>query len=77
VVEALLKAIKKIKGLEAKPMGIGGGTVAAFFRQAGLPAAVWMTSQDNAHQPNENCLIDNIITDTKIFATVYMGNSND
>ena len=40
VVKALTRAIRRVKGLEAKPMGIGGGTVAAFFRQAGLPAAV-------------------------------------
>ena len=38
VVEVLARAIKAVKGLEAKPMGIGGGTVAAFFRKAGLPA---------------------------------------
>ncbi|KPK26758.1 MAG: diaminopimelate aminotransferase, partial [Nitrospira bacterium SG8_3] len=30
VVAALGRAIKAVKGLEAKPMGIGGGTVAAF-----------------------------------------------
>ncbi|MBU2497942.1 MAG: M20 family metallo-hydrolase, partial [Proteobacteria bacterium] len=52
VVKALARAIKSVKGLEAAPMGIGGGTVAAFFRQAGLSAAVWLTEQDTPHQPN-------------------------
>ena len=53
-------------------MGIGGGTVAAFFRRAGLPAAVWCTVSDTAHQPNEYCLISNILTDAKIFACLYL-----
>jgi succinyl-diaminopimelate desuccinylase len=72
VVKALSMAIRRVKGLEAKPMGIGGGTVAAFFRQAGLPAAVWITAQDTAHQPNEYCFINDIIEDAKIFASVFL-----
>ncbi len=73
VVKALERAIRGVTGKEAKPMGIGGGTVAAFFRRVGLPAAVWSTGFDSAHQPNEYCLISNILTDAKIFATLYMG----
>jgi succinyl-diaminopimelate desuccinylase len=72
VVQALKKAIKQVTGLEAKPMGIGGGTVAAFFRRAGLPAAVWATQPDTAHQPNEFCLISNIIADAKVFASIFL-----
>lgn len=72
VVKALSRAIRKVKGLEARPMGIGGGTVAAFFRQAGLPAAVWITARDTAHQPNEYCFINDIIQDAKIFASVFL-----
>lgn len=72
VVEALKKAIRKVKGLEAKPMGIGGGTVAAFFRKAGLPAAVWATEQDTPHQPNEYCLISDVIDDAKVFASIFL-----
>jgi len=72
VVNFLTKAIKKVTGLKAKPMGIGGGTVAAFFREAGLPAAVWSTTSQTAHQPNEYCSIKNIITDAKIMATVFL-----
>ncbi len=73
VVKALAKAIKAVTGKEGKAMGIGGGTVAAFFRKMGLPAAVWSTCPDSAHQPNEFCLIPNIITDAKIFACLYQG----
>jgi len=72
VVTTLAKAIKKVTGLKAKPMGIGGGTVAAFFRYAGLPVAVWSTISPTAHQPNEYCSIKNIITDAKIMATVFL-----
>jgi len=72
VVTILAKAINKVTGREAKPMGIGGGTVAAFFRYEGLPAAVWSTISPTAHQPNEYCSIKNIITDAKIMATVFL-----
>jgi succinyl-diaminopimelate desuccinylase len=72
VVRALAGAIRAVKGVEAKPMGIGGGTVAAFFRRAGLPAAVWLTEPDTPHQPNEFCLISNLVSDAKVFASIYM-----
>jgi len=73
VVKALAGAILKITGKKARPMGIGGGTVAAFFRRAGLPAAVWSTVSDTAHQPNEYCSIANIVSDAKVFACLYLG----
>ncbi|OQX63679.1 MAG: diaminopimelate aminotransferase [Desulfococcus sp. 4484_242] len=73
VVTELAKAIKAVTGREGRPMGIGGGTVAAFFREHGLPAAVWSTCPDTAHQPNEFCRISDVITDAKIFACVYQG----
>jgi succinyl-diaminopimelate desuccinylase len=72
VAKALARAIKRVTGKEAMPMGIGGGTVAAFFRRVGLPAAVWCTVSDTAHQPNEYCLISSLITDAKIFACLYL-----
>ena len=72
VVVALSKAIREVTGREARPMGIGGGTVAAFFRKSGLPAVVWSTSSDTAHQPNESCLISDILSDAKVFASVYL-----
>ena len=77
VVEALARGIKRVTGKEAKPMGIGGGTVAAFFRKAGLPAAVWCTISDTAHQPNEYCLISNILTDAKILACLFLDDYGD
>ncbi|MEW6664227.1 MAG: M20 family metallo-hydrolase [Thermodesulfobacteriota bacterium] len=72
VVQALSRAIREVKGLDAVPTGIGGGTVAAFFRRAGLPAAVWLTESATAHQPNEYCLVSNLLGDAKVLACLFM-----
>ncbi len=73
VVGALKEAIEAVTGRLAEPQGIGGGTVAALFRKAGLPAAVWLTVQDTAHQPNEYCLLQDVLQDAKVFAALYQG----
>lgn len=72
VVRALASAIKQVKGMEAEIIGIGGGTVAALFRQAGFPAAVWGTIEDTCHQPNEYALISNIQADAKVLSTLFL-----
>jgi succinyl-diaminopimelate desuccinylase len=72
VVKALSRAIREVKGLDAVPTGIGGGTVAAFFRRAGLPAAVWLTESATAHQPNEYCLVSNLLGDAKVLACLFL-----
>jgi succinyl-diaminopimelate desuccinylase len=75
VVTALKKAIKKVKGVDASTKGIGGGTVAAFFRRSGFNAAVWSTCLDVAHQPNEYCRIPDLIDDIKVFASIFLDES--
>jgi succinyl-diaminopimelate desuccinylase len=72
VVKALARAIKVVYGAEGKPMGIGGGTVAALFRRRGFEAACWSRLDDTAHQPNEYCIIDNMIGDAKVFAHIML-----
>ncbi|RPI74247.1 MAG: M20 family metallo-hydrolase [Desulfobacteraceae bacterium] len=72
VVKALEQAIREIIGREPKIMGMGGGTVAAFFRKKGLPAVVWSTMNDTAHQANEYCDIQDIMTDAKVFAYLFL-----
>jgi succinyl-diaminopimelate desuccinylase len=72
VVKALEKAVKVIYDKKAKPMGIGGGTVAAYFRRLGYNAAVWSRLDELAHQPNEYCIIDNLIGDAKVFAYIFL-----
>jgi succinyl-diaminopimelate desuccinylase len=68
IVSILTKAIKQVYRVEAKPQGIGGGTVAAIFRSRGYPVAVWSTLDDLAHQPDEYCRISNMLNDAKVFA---------
>lgn len=68
VVQGLMKGVEEIYGRTARAGGIGGGTVAAFFRRAGLPAAVWQTTAENAHQPNEYVYLSSLIGDAKVMA---------
>ncbi len=63
VAQKLAAAIKKVHNLEPKFIGIGGGTVGAEFRREGIDAVVWSTLDDQAHEPNEYCIIDNLIKD--------------
>jgi len=72
VVSALKKAVKKVYGKSARPMGIGGGTVAAIFRRQGFPAACWSKLDEMAHLPNEYCIIDNMVGDAKVFGHVFL-----
>ena len=71
IVKNLQKALKDIRGLNAKPIGIGGGTCAAIFRENGLPAAVWETNEEQAHDPNEYCKVDNLVADAKVMARLF------
>lgn len=72
VVVALRKAIKEVMDKDAKTMGIGGGTVAASFREVGLPAVCWSTIDDTAHEPNESCTIANVLNDAKVFTHIFL-----
>ncbi|MBE3112934.1 MAG: M20 family metallo-hydrolase [Acidobacteria bacterium] len=72
VVQALKKAIKAVYKKDAKAMGIGGGTVAAVFRRAGFPAACWAKLDETAHQPNEYCIIDNMVGDAKVYGHIFL-----
>ena len=71
VVLALERAIQAVYHKKAYAMGIGGATVAAFFRKADLPAAVWCTSSDSAHQPNEFCRLSHLVKDAQVFAHIF------
>ncbi len=71
VVKALARAIAAVYQRQARPRGIGGGTVAAFFRRQGLPAAVWMTDAHTAHQPNEWVDIKALLGDCQVLAHVF------
>ncbi|MEO0086296.1 MAG: M20/M25/M40 family metallo-hydrolase, partial [candidate division WOR-3 bacterium] len=64
----MAEAVRQVLGREAKPAGIGGGTVAAFFRRMGIPAVVWGRNEGQAHQPNEYCVIANMVGNAKVYA---------
>ncbi len=72
IVLLLKEALRKLRGKEAKVGGIGGGTFAAFFRRLGIPAVVWATLDETAHQPNEYAKIDNMVEDAKVMAALAL-----
>ncbi len=72
IVTRLLPAIRAECGNDPRPMGIGGGTVAAFLRERGFPAVVWSCLMHNAHQPNECSSIAKTIVDAKVMARVLL-----
>lgn len=71
VVKALASAIKEAHGLEAKTIGIGGGTVAAELRNLGYDCVVWSSLDETAHMPNEYCVISNMTRDAKTLALMF------
>ncbi len=73
VVAALAAAVKEVYGVAARPMGIGGGTVAAFIRRKGFAAAVWARMDETMHGPNEYVRIPNLMGDAKVFAHLLLG----
>ncbi|MFC1595315.1 M20 family metallo-hydrolase [Gemmatimonadota bacterium] len=72
IVGALSRAVKDTYSVDARPMGIGGGTVASFFRKAGIPAAVWSRMDDRAHMPDEYCVIDYMVGDARVMAQLFL-----
>ncbi|MDI9571445.1 MAG: M20 family metallo-hydrolase [Pseudomonadota bacterium] len=72
IVLALQEAIAAVYGVQAEPRGIGAGTVAAYLRQRDYPAAVWCRTTPMAHQPNEFCLIDDMVGNAKVFAHLFL-----
>ena len=72
VVNKLSEAIQKVSGRKAKPIGIGGGTVGAYLRIEGYQAVVWGTLDETAHQPNEYCIVENLVKDAKILLAVML-----
>jgi succinyl-diaminopimelate desuccinylase len=72
VVTALEEAIENVRKVKPRIGGIGGGTCAAFFRKIDIPAVVWCTIDETAHQPNEYSKIRNLVDDAKVYAHLAM-----
>lgn len=71
VVKKLAAAIKAVHGLDAKTIGIGGGTVGAELRREGYDCVVWSTMDELAHMPNEYCIIENIAKDALTLVELF------
>lgn len=72
VVKLLSSGIKTVKNIEAKTIGIGGGTVGSYLRNEGYQCAVWSTLDETAHQPDEYCVIKNMVEDAKVLAYIML-----
>ena len=72
IVKLLSRAVTEVYGIKPRCVGIGGGTVAAPLRNAGIDCAVWARIEESAHQPNEYAFLDNIIGDSKVMASLMM-----
>jgi succinyl-diaminopimelate desuccinylase len=72
VIKALTEAIQTVYNIEAFAGGVGAGTVASYIRKKDYPAAVWSKTNQTAHQPDENCPIDNILGNAKVFAHLFL-----
>jgi len=75
IVVSLAKAIQRVRGVRGKPVGIGGGTVAAPIRRKGFPVAVWETTDETAHRADEYARVDNLVSDSKVFAILMLGDA--
>lgn len=72
IAATMMRAIREVYGNNPKPVGVGGGTVAAFLRRKGFPAVVWATLDHMAHQPNESSSISHTMGDAKVMASALM-----
>lgn len=72
VVELLRLCAEDVLGTRLHIGGVGGGTCAAFFRKADIPAVVWGQEADTAHMPNEYCEIAHLINECKVFALMML-----
>jgi succinyl-diaminopimelate desuccinylase len=68
--KALSESIESVTGVVPRPVGIAGGTCSNFFRLKGFDAYAWQTGDNTLHAPNEYVVVDNLISDTKVFATL-------
>jgi len=72
IVKLLSKAAAEVYNNKPRPVGIGGGTMAAYLRNIGIDCAVWTKTNETLHQPNEYALLDNIIGDAKVMALLAL-----
>ena len=74
VVLALQESIHAVYNINTFAGGVGAGTVASYIRKKNYPVAVWSKTNQTAHQPDENCPIDNLLGNAKVFAYLFLRN---
>ena len=74
VVAALAEAIQEVYNIKTFAGGVGAGTVASYIRKKNYPVAVWSRTNQTAHQPDENCTIENMVGNAKVFAYLFLRN---
>jgi succinyl-diaminopimelate desuccinylase len=74
VVLALQESIHAVYNINTFAGGVGAGTVASYIRKKNFPVAVWSKTNQTAHQPDENCPIDNLPGNAKVFAYLFLRN---
>ena len=72
IVKLTQVAAKAVYKNNPRAMGVGGGTVGAYLRNAGYPVVVFSKLDEMAHQPNEYSSIKNTLGDAKVFALMAL-----
>ncbi|MCL2270178.1 MAG: M20 family metallo-hydrolase [Treponema sp.] len=72
LVQSLSAAISDVYGVTPRPVGMGGGTEAAYLRRIGIDSAVWARMDESMHQPNEYALLANILGDARVMALLML-----
>jgi len=72
IVKKITAAAAEVYSVTPHPVGIGGGTMAAYLRNIGIDCAVWTKTDETLHQPNEYALLDNILGDAKVMALLAL-----
>jgi succinyl-diaminopimelate desuccinylase len=73
IVVRLRDAIKAVRPIEPKAVGVGAATCANPFRREGHRAVAWSTIVGTAHDADEFCLIENLVFDTQVYAMLFAG----
>lgn len=72
IVQLTAEAIELVHKVSPKILGASYGTIAANFRAVGVDSVVTSKLDDTLHNPNEYCVIDNMVSDAKVAAYVAM-----
>ncbi len=72
VVSYLKNGIAEVYDVKTKLIGIGGGTVATYLRKKGYDTVVWSKIDETCHTPNEYCIIQNMIDDSRVLSVVML-----